>query len=73
LESAFFKRTHPGRTLAHALISALGKQRQVDLHEFKSSLIYIGQPGLCRETLSQKERTQRASRIPYLKGVFTGF
>lgn len=41
----------------HALNHTLRRQRQVDLYELKSSLVYIvhlGQPGLCSKTLSPK-------------------
>lgn len=40
------------------LISTLGRQKQVDLCEFKGSLVYQGvpgQPGLYRETLFKKQ------------------
>jgi hypothetical protein len=43
------------------LISALSRQRHVDICEFKASLIYKRapeQPGLHRETLCQKTKTK---------------
>lgn len=42
--------------VVHAFNSALKKLKQVDICEFKTSLVYIvlGQLMLCTETLSQK-------------------
>jgi hypothetical protein len=42
-----------------ALIPAFRRQRQVDLCELKASLVYrlvLGEPGLHKETLSQKKK-----------------
>jgi hypothetical protein len=47
------------------LIPALRRQRQVRLCEFKASQIYKaspGQPGLQRETLSFKKKTNKQNR-----------
>jgi hypothetical protein len=43
------------------LISALGRQRQEDLCEFKASLFYRvpGQQGLHRETLLEKSKKKK--------------
>jgi hypothetical protein len=43
------------------LILALGRQRQVDLCEFKARLVYRVPewPGLHRKTLSQKKQTNK--------------
>jgi hypothetical protein len=43
-----------------ALIPVFGIQRQVDFCEFKASLVYsLGQAGLHRGTLSQKQTTNK--------------
>ena len=48
------------------LIPALGRQRQEDLYEFKSSLVYKAVPGqlglLHREILSQKIKTKQINK-----------
>lgn len=59
----------------HALISALGKQRQVDLSKFEASLVYqvLGQPELHRETLSQKNKKKtKKTKHPkkYIEGLW---
>ena len=51
----FVSKTHFHWAWLHTpLILALQKQRQEDLREFKAYLTLPSQPGLCRETLSQK-------------------
>ena len=47
------------------LIPGFGRQRQADLCEFEASLstgIVPGQPGLHRETLSQKNRNRNKTK-----------
>jgi hypothetical protein len=41
------------------------RERHKDLFEFKANLAYIvpGQPGLCRETLSQKTNHHQQKRL----------
>jgi hypothetical protein len=41
------------------LILALRRQKQVDLREFKASLVSLMSSRLCREALSQKEKEKR--------------
>jgi hypothetical protein len=46
------------------LIPALGRQRQVDLCEFKASLVYTGQPGLLeRNPISKKQTTNKQKKL----------
>lgn len=47
------------------MIPALGRQSQVDLYEFKASLVYrvLGQPGVPGEILSQKRETSSGFSI----------
>jgi hypothetical protein len=62
--------------LAHAfcrhtpLTSALGKESQADLGEFKGILVYRvpGQPWLQREILSQNTQTKQQKGLPDLFG-----
>jgi hypothetical protein len=47
------------------LIPVLGRQRHVDLCAFEASIVSIvspGQPGLCRESLSQKKKGRKEGR-----------
>jgi hypothetical protein len=48
-----------------ALITALWRQRQADIHEFKASLVYtvsLGQPGLCYTEKQYLKKKRRRSR-----------
>jgi hypothetical protein len=48
------------------LTLAFWRQRQADICEFEASLFYrssSGQPGLHRETLSQKEKNKKTTHI----------
>jgi hypothetical protein len=47
------------------LIPALRRQGQVDLGESEANMVYkavLGQPGLYRETLSQKNKNKKQTR-----------
>lgn len=55
------------RSLSYArcepVILALGRQMQTSIVEFEASLVYIGQPGLHSENLSQKQTKQLVSWV----------
>jgi hypothetical protein len=51
-------------------IPVLGRQRQGNLYEFKTSLVYKaspGQPELHREILSQKTKTKQKTITKYMR------
>lgn len=47
-----------------ALIPALRRQGQVELHKFKANLVYIRQAGICREALFQSKQTKEQQQTP---------
>lgn len=50
-----------------SLTPALLKEQQVDLCQFKASLVYtVRQPGLCRETISQKIKWNNPVVVEYI-------
>ena len=57
--------------MATPLISALRRQRQVDLCEFEASLVYRvpGQPGQYREILSRKTKTKKQAKRQNVTGI----
>ena len=59
--------------LAMSLISALGRQKQADLCEFKANLVYVSadQPGQHREALTQTNKKQEdVAEIKILNSYF---
>jgi hypothetical protein len=54
------------------LITAHRRQKQVDLCEFKASLVYkmsLGQSKLHRETVSQKQSKNKQTKSTFLKSL----
>lgn len=55
------RRPEPSYTRCEPVFLALGRQMQTGIVDFEASLVYIGQPGLHSENLSQKQTKQLVS------------